>query len=103
MSTKTTLADLLRAEIEAAGHRQYEIAAKLGISQKHLSQMVCGKVGLSLTLVDQILELCGRRLVVGTEPITEVPEPDADLRAMREHAATAPRTELGRFTKEGGN
>lgn len=73
MSTKTALADLLRAEIAASGPRQYEIARTLGISEKHLSQMVCGKVGLSLTLVDQILALCGRRLVLDTVPITEIP------------------------------
>jgi plasmid maintenance system antidote protein VapI len=72
MTTKETLARLLWAELAAAGVRQCDAAATVGISEKHLSQMITGKVGMSLNLVDQILrECCGRRVTLATEPITQ--------------------------------
>lgn len=76
-STKAALARLLWAEMAAAGHQQQDVAATIGISEKHLSQMVNLKSGMSLNLVDQILAMCGRRLVLATEPITDPPTEDA--------------------------
>jgi hypothetical protein len=74
VTTKEALARLLWAEMAAAGHQQQDVAASVGISEKHLSQMVNLKSGMSLTLVDQILAHCGRRLILATEPITQSAE-----------------------------
>lgn len=74
LGTREALARLLWAEMAAAGHRQCDIAAAVGITEKHLSQIVNVKVSARPEFVDAILATCGRRLVVSTEPITEPPD-----------------------------
>ena len=77
MTTKEALAQLLGAELIAADVWQSDAARTVGISEKHLSQMITGKSGMSLNLVDQILhECCKRRLVLATEPLTDDPGGD---------------------------
>ncbi|SDH69578.1 Helix-turn-helix [Sinosporangium album] len=60
----TTLRDALRAELRAAlaraGITQAAAARRLGISPKHLSQMLTGKAGVNL----DIATLCGRELAI---------------------------------------
>jgi hypothetical protein len=68
VSTAEVLAALVRAEVEASGRRQYEIAATVGITPKHLSQFLVGHSGMSLDLVDKVLDACDRRLVLATVP-----------------------------------
>jgi hypothetical protein len=74
MTSREAIARLVWAEIAAAGYRQHDMAETVGITPKHLSQMVNVKVGANLDIVDRILAACGRRLVLATEPITEQPE-----------------------------
>lgn len=69
MTSREALARLIRAEIDAGGWRQHEIAREAGITEKHLSQIVNLKAGASLDLVDRVLAACGRRLVLATVPI----------------------------------
>lgn len=69
MTSREALARLIRAEIDAGDWRQYEVATEAGITEKHLSQIVNLKAGVSLNLVDQILAACGRRLILATVPI----------------------------------
>jgi transcriptional regulator with XRE-family HTH domain len=69
VSTVAALAALVRAEIEASGRRQYEVAAAAGITVKHLSRFMCGHDGMSLDLVDAVLDACDRRLVLATAPV----------------------------------
>lgn len=57
-----------RAALEAAGISQAEIARQLGVSTKHLCQMLTGRAPLSLTWAEGILGLCGHTLVIGIRP-----------------------------------
>lgn len=74
LSSREALARLVWAEIASAGHRQQDMAETVGITPKHLSQIVNGRVGANPDIVDRILAACGRRLVLATEPITEKEE-----------------------------
>lgn len=67
--SRGTLADLIAGEIAAAGMTQHHVAQLVGISDKHLSQVVTGRCGMSLDLVDRVLGACRRRLVLATVPI----------------------------------
>jgi transcriptional regulator with XRE-family HTH domain len=71
MTTAEALAALVRAEVEASGRRQYEIAAAVGITVKHLSRFMCGHDGMSLDLIDAVLDACDRRLVLATVPAAD--------------------------------
>lgn len=66
MSSIERLAALVWAEITASGLRQAEIAAEVGITEKHLSRFVRGHDGMSLELIDRILAIVGRELVLST-------------------------------------
>lgn len=57
-----------RAALEAAGISQAEACRQLGLSTKHMSQMLTGQAPLSLTWAEGILGLCGHTLVIGTRP-----------------------------------
>lgn len=56
----------VRDTIKACGLKQIWIADQLGISQKYLSQILTGRVTLTLTWAERILALCGKRLVIET-------------------------------------
>lgn len=62
------LRNLVRAELRHSGWNQAEIAAELGLSQKHISQVLTGRAGLSVDLAAAILFVCGRRLEFATTP-----------------------------------
>lgn len=70
-TSREALARLLWAEIAGSGQRQCDIAAIVGITEKHLSQTINGRTGMSLDLVDEVLRACGRRLVLATDLITD--------------------------------
>lgn len=54
----------VRAALTASGLKQIWIADKLGISQKHLSQLLTGRVRLTLGRAQEIAALCGARVLV---------------------------------------
>lgn len=81
----------LRAAIRASGVKQIWIAEQLGVSQKHLSQMLTGRVGLPLDWAQSIAALCGY-----TATVTIGPAADAELR----HQLTAAIKALGRSEAE---
>ena len=58
----------LRAQVKEAlaeaGISQVQAARQLNLSTKHLSQMLTGKVTLTLGWAERILSLCGRRLEI---------------------------------------
>lgn len=60
-----------RAALEAAGISQAEVCRQLGLSTKHLCQMLTGRAPLSLTWAEGILGLAGHRLVIDTRPDDE--------------------------------
>lgn len=58
-SAEEQLRTQVRAALKACGLKQIWIADKLGISQKHLSQILTGRVSLTLDWAEKILTLCG--------------------------------------------
>jgi transcriptional regulator with XRE-family HTH domain len=58
------LRDQVRAAVKASGRKQIWIADKLGISPKHLSQMLTGRVSLTLDWAQQIAVLCDARVLI---------------------------------------
>lgn len=81
MSSREALARLVWAEIAGSDQRQCDVAASVGVTEKHLSQIINGHTGVSPDLADRLLAACGRRLVLATEPITEpaaAQHPEAD-------------------------
>lgn len=67
------LAETLRAAIAAADTTQAALALHVGISAKHMSQLLQGKAWPAPELVDRLLFAVGRRIVVDTEPLTTNP------------------------------
>lgn len=63
----------IRASLATARISQAEAARQLGLSGKHLSQMLTGRATLSLTWAEGLLGLCGMRLVIGVQPDEEQP------------------------------
>lgn len=78
--TDRTAEEQLRAEVRAALTRthlsQAEAARQLGISSKHMSQMLTGRTPLTLAWAERIVALCGARVLV----CTTVPSPDRETR-----------------------
>lgn len=68
-----SLRAVLGDELRAAGLSQAEAARRLGITAKHMSQMLTGKAQLGLAWADEIAALCGRELLVGSRPMAEHP------------------------------
>jgi DNA-binding transcriptional regulator YdaS (Cro superfamily) len=65
----------LRAQVAAAlalrGISQAEAARRLGLSNKHLNQMITGRAPLSLHWAERLLALTGMRIVIGLRHDTE--------------------------------
>jgi DNA-binding transcriptional regulator YdaS (Cro superfamily) len=60
----------VRAALKASGMKQAAIAARLGVTEKHLSQMLTGRVRLPVRWADAILAECGSALRFTVEPGT---------------------------------
>ena len=58
----------VRAALVHAHISQAEAARQLGLSTKHLSQMLTGQATLSLTWAEGLLGLCGMNLVIDVRP-----------------------------------
>lgn len=67
MSAEQTIRAQVRGALKAAGVSQAAAASQLGISQKHLSQMLTGRAPLSLSWAEQLLAMCGWRLVIALD------------------------------------
>ncbi|MGV9278097.1 helix-turn-helix domain-containing protein [Streptomyces griseosporeus] len=67
MSADTAEAQLrahVRTALATARISQAEACRRLGVSTKHMSQMLTGAAPLTLGWAEQILALCGKRVVV---------------------------------------
>lgn len=69
MTASADLRNLTRATLADAGISQAEAARLLGLSTKHMSQMLTGRAVLTLGWAEQLLALCARRLTVGSAPL----------------------------------
>ena len=58
------LRTLVRSALEAAGLSQAEAARQLGLSTKHLCQMLTGHATLTLTWAEGLIGLCGMSIVI---------------------------------------
>ena len=58
-----------------AAVRQYELAARLGITPKHMNQLFKGKVRMTMDQADAIAAALGYRLVLGFTFAPAEPEP----------------------------
>ncbi len=63
------LLDLVRRELDDAGWWQKDLAAAVGCTEKHLSQLLNGHVGMSEEWAIKILAALGRQLVVASVPL----------------------------------
>jgi len=54
----------VRAALEATQISQASVARDLGVSKKHLCQMLTGRAPLTLEWAEQIVALCGMRVEV---------------------------------------
>lgn len=63
-STEEHLRAHVRSTLGRANLSQAEAARSLGISTKHMCQMLTGRATLTLDWADRIVGLCGKRLVI---------------------------------------
>jgi hypothetical protein len=61
---ENALRDLTRTALQDAGISQAEACRRLGLSTKHMCQMLTGKAPITLAWAERILALCGRRIVI---------------------------------------
>jgi DNA-binding transcriptional regulator YdaS (Cro superfamily) len=66
-AAEDALRALVRGAIQDAGLKQKFIAGHLGVSEKHLSQMLTGRVSLTLGWAEAILRMAGQRLALDTQ------------------------------------
>lgn len=69
MTLQDSLRQLLVGELRSARLSQAEAARRLGLSAKHLNQMLTGRAPLSVEWADQIADLCGRDLLAASRPV----------------------------------
>ena len=62
------LHDQVRAVVKASGLKQTWMAERLGVGEKHLSQLLTGRAVLTLEWAERILGLCGMDLEVSIRP-----------------------------------
>ena len=65
MSAEQDLRTQVAAALLTRGISQAEAARQLGLSNKHLNQMLTGRAVLTLPWAERILALTGMRLVIG--------------------------------------
>jgi plasmid maintenance system antidote protein VapI len=58
-SSAEDVVKVLRDRLDETGRTQQQLAADLGITTKHMSQMLTGKAGISLPMLFRILHYSG--------------------------------------------
>ncbi|MFK0182342.1 hypothetical protein ACIQVR_41030 [Streptomyces xanthochromogenes] len=85
MTAEDALRSQVRDALDAAGISQAGAARILGVSTKHLCQMLTGRAPLTLAWAEDIVALCDRRVEVfvldgprrdslSDTPVTQLPE-----------------------------
>lgn len=70
-SAPETLRSQVRTALGASPVSQAEAARRLGLSAKHMNQMLTGKAPLTLAWAEKILSLCGRKVEIRVVPTEE--------------------------------
>lgn len=73
MTAEDALREQTRAALSAAGISQAEACRRLGVSTKHLNQMLIGHATLTLPWAERILALCGKRVVTTIKRLPKEP------------------------------
>lgn len=68
---------LIRTALQTAGLSQAEASRHLGLSTKHLNQMLTGKAPITVPWAQRLLDLCGWRLMVALEHGPTDPPPES--------------------------
>lgn len=68
------LRPVLRRLLDSNGVRQVGLAEEVGISPKHLNQMLQGVIGISPEMAERLLAAFGYQLVIGMTALCEVEE-----------------------------
>ena len=63
-AAEDSLRKQVRASLESARISQASVSRELGVSTKHLCQMLTGRAPLSLEWAERIVALCGMRVEV---------------------------------------
>jgi transcriptional regulator with XRE-family HTH domain len=50
--------------LEKTNMRQVEVARRMGLTPKHVNQVLRGRVNMTLAVLDGMLHVCGYRLVL---------------------------------------
>lgn len=66
--TAAEVVPLIRQELEAKGKTQRQLAAHLGFTTKHMSQIMTGKAGASLPVLFRILAYLGVGIAMAPTP-----------------------------------
>lgn len=66
--TKTEWCAMVRGVVQESSKSQADIASLIGVTEKHLSQMLNGKTSMSVGMAAQIVHVCGRALLFMTVP-----------------------------------
>lgn len=74
MNSDDDLRTQTRAALIEAGISQAAAARTLGLSAKHMCQMLTGRAHLTLAHAERILALCGMRPVIAVRPMDPVKE-----------------------------
>ncbi|MEU0991097.1 helix-turn-helix transcriptional regulator [Streptomyces sp. NPDC005953] len=61
----------VRAALHTAGISQAEASRQLGLTTKHMNQMLTGRTTLTLAWAERILDLCDMRIVIGIQLRTD--------------------------------
>lgn len=64
-----------RTALKTARISQAEACRRLGLSTKHLNQMLIGKAPLTLPWAERLLALCGKRVVTSIKRLPKEPTP----------------------------
>ncbi|MFF7190549.1 transcriptional regulator [Streptomyces sp. NPDC008222] len=67
-SALASLPEQVRGAVRESGLKQKWIADRLHVSEKHLSQLLTGRVAMTPEWAERILGLCGMELVVSVRP-----------------------------------
>lgn len=69
MTAERRLRDEIRDLLFASDITQKDLAEQLGITQKHMSQMITGRAHLNLEMAEKILAILGHVVSIQIEPI----------------------------------
>lgn len=72
-SLRGQVAAIIADEVYRSGRTQVDIAHAVGITPKHLNQILRGHIAAGVDMTDRILTALGRHPILATVPLAEEP------------------------------